>query len=556
MALIKNEYGHGSHFLICGDMNARIADKDDFVPLDISTHIDILPDNYICDNYMPRATQDKGFNANGAALLDFCKRTGFRIVNGRVGADAAVGKCTYVGSRGSSLIDYVITNQDFLKHFSNFYVNDPNIMSDHCLLNFELNFKVLENDISASVRETGRNESQFCNGKYVWVNDKADVFLNELLSESIKQQLNNISDSIIQATTSEEIDFSINTFTNLIESVAKPFYKNIHISQNAQTAKKNFTYNEECEFKKLEFFDMLNLYRADKTDTNRVNMVRAQTEFKAEVRLHKLNQDRAKTKRLVDAKYKNAKEYWKLIKDAANGDKGKAKTISANRFAEYFKAINNPEDAFFQLDEDGIYFQERFLDGEVQVIFSELDVEIKREEILKAIKQLKSGKSGGPDHLLNEFFIHGQHVLLPCLHSLFNKLLRAGHFPKLWAEGHIVPLHKKGDINNVNNYRGITLLSVLGKLFSRLLNNRLIEWAELYQVYIESQAGFRKCMSTVDSIFVLHGLITHMLNGGKRFYCAFIDFSKAFDYIVRDILWYKLVKLGLEGKYLSYKKLV
>ena len=116
-----------------------------------------------------------------------------------MGADAAVGKCTYVGSRGSSLIDYVITNQEFLKHFSNFYVNDPNIMSDHCLLNFELNFKVLETHISASVSENDKNESQFCNGKYVWVNDKTDVFLNELQSESIKQQLNNIFDSITQA---------------------------------------------------------------------------------------------------------------------------------------------------------------------------------------------------------------------------------------------------------------------------------------------------------------------------------------------------------------------
>ena len=54
----------------------------------------------------------------------------------------------------------------------------------------------------------------------------------------------------------------------------------------------------------------------------------------------------------------------------------------------------------------------------------------------------------------------------------FNKLLRAGYFPSSWAEGHVVPLHKKGD---VNNYRGITLLSVLGKLFSRLLNDRQIE---------------------------------------------------------------------------------
>ena len=91
-------------------------------------------------------------------------------------------------------------------------------------------------------------------------------------------------------------------------------------------------------------------------------------------------------------------------------------------------------------------------------------------------------------------------------------------------------------------------MSVLGKLLSRLLNNRLIEWAEIYQVYIEAQAGFRKCMSTADNIFVIHGLITHMLNGGKRFYCAFIDFSKAFDYVVRDILWYKLVKLWIRGQ--------
>ena len=86
------------------------------------------------------------------------------------------------------------------------------------------------------------------------------------------------------------------------------------------------------------------------------------------------------------------------------------------------------------------------------------------------------------------------------------------------------------------------------KLFTGLLNNRLIELAEMYQVYIEAQAGFRKCMSTVDNIFVLHGLFTYMLNGGKCFYCTFIDFTKAFDYVVKDILWYKLIKLGVRGQ--------
>ena len=54
-------------------------------------------------------------------------------------------------------------------------------------------------------------------------------------------------------------------------------------------------------------------------------------------------------------------------------------------------------------------------------------------------------------------------------------------------------------------------------------------------------------MSTVDKIFVLHSLISHMINQGKKLYCGFIDSTKAFDYVVRDNLWYKLVRLGLKG---------
>ncbi len=72
--------------------------------------------------------------------------------------------------------------------------------------------------------------------------------------------------------------------------------------------------------------------------------------------------------------------------------------------------------------------------------------------------------------------------------------------------------------------------------------------AEKYYVYIEAQAGFRKNMSTIDHIFVLHGLISHVINKGSKLYCAFVDFSKAFDYIVRENLWFKLIKIGIRGK--------
>ena len=106
----------------------------------------------------------------------------------------------------------------------------------------------------------------------------------------------------------------------------------------------------------------------------------------------------------------------------------------------------------------------------------------------------------------------------------------------------------------MENYRGITLLSSLGKLFTRLINNRLTDWSEKYYVLIEAQAGFRVNMSTVDDVFVLHSLLTHVLKEGKKLYCAFIDFAKAFDYEVRNNLWYKMIKLGIRGKILNIIK--
>ena len=72
-------------------------------------------------------------------------------------------------------------------------------------------------------------------------------------------------------------------------------------------------------------------------------------------------------------------------------------------------------------------------------------------------------------------------------------------------------LHKKGSLNNENNYRGITVLSTIGKLFSQVLTNRLNSWADKYSVYIEAQACFRSNMGTVDNIGVLHSIISHML---------------------------------------------
>ena len=102
-------------------------------------------------------------------------------------------------------------------------------------------------------------------------------------------------------------------------------------------------------------------------------------------------------------------------------------------------------------------------------MFNELDLSITDAETRRGIKVLKTGKSGGPDKIINEFLIHVASTLLPYLNKLFNLVFNQGYFPVCWSEGYIVPIHKKGSLNNVENYRGITLLSVIGKLFTRVL---------------------------------------------------------------------------------------
>ena len=94
------------------------------------------------------------------------------------------------------------------------------------------------------------------------------------------------------------------------------------------------------------------------------------------------------------------------------------------------------------------------------------------QEFVAAVNKLKANKSPGFDNILNEVIKIGKDVIKGHLVNLFNRILDTGKYPALWSFGFIVPFHKKDDRSKVENYRGITLLSALGKLFTSILNNR------------------------------------------------------------------------------------
>ena len=138
MVHIQNITNNRCVFLICGDFNARCFNFTDFVEDDTAEHIHVLPDDYLVDTPMERVSEDKGYNRYGSQMLDFCKETGLRIINGRVGKDRGIGKCTYVGSAGKSVVDYVIASQCLFSVIDTFEVSDPNILSDHCMVKFSI----------------------------------------------------------------------------------------------------------------------------------------------------------------------------------------------------------------------------------------------------------------------------------------------------------------------------------------------------------------------------------------------------------------------------------
>ena len=133
--------------------------------------------------------------------------------------------------------------------------------------------------------------------------------------------------------------------------------------------------------------------------------------------------------------------------------------------------------------------------------------------------------------------------------KIFNIVLYTGIIPENWTIGIIKPVYKnKGDTMEPENFRGITLMSCLGKLFTSTINFRLTFFANEILLISKNQAGFRKGHSTIDNLFELHSLISLYQSFGNKLYCTFVDFHKAFDTVWRSGLWKKIQNSRIKEK--------
>ena len=149
-----------------------------------------------------------------------------------------------------------------------------------------------------------------------------------------------------------------------------------------------------------------------------------------------------------------------------------------------------------------------------------LDGELCNGEIEKCVCKLKNNKTGGSDGLVGELLKYGGGGMVDLLHQLFKVVWHEETVPKQWREGLIVNLFKKGDKEDPGNYRGITLLSVVGKVFCKVISNRLVQYLDCGGKLHEGQAGFHVGRSCMDNAYVLNEVVQGRL---KEVHCNYQD---------------------------------
>ncbi|BHF60198.1 hypothetical protein SprV_0100316100 [Sparganum proliferum] len=218
------------------------------------------------------------------------------------------------------------------------------------------------------------------------------------------------------------------------------------------------------------------------------------------------------------------------------------KTQILQRWAEHFRGVLNRPSAISDAAIDRLPQVETNADP---------DLPPSLQETIRAVQQLSSGKAPGSDAIPAEVYKHGGPQLMDHLTALFQEMWRQGEVPQDFKDATIVHLYKrKGNRQICDNHRGISLLNIAGKIFARILLNRLNNHLE-QGLLPESQCGFRRHRGTTDMIFAARQLQEKCQEMRTHLYSTFVDLTKAFDTVNREGLWKIMQKFGCPQRFIE-----
>lgn len=534
------KYQEKGDIILLGDLNARTGVLNDFIENDFRD-LNIPDDNYITDTTWPkRNNSDTTVNKQGEAIIKLCIGHRLRILNGRTIGDFA-GNLTGYQSNGASTVDYSIISNSLRKNILAFSVNNLTPYSDHCLISLRLATPVIipQGKITQNKSDKTNNKIKKKMIRYSWSEDSNVTFCNALQSPQIQVMLN----KQLSQNHNASIDEKLKSLNDIIQTAAKislkvrPSHKN-----NTQKKKKirQKWYTNECKFLKQKLKALARTINHTNYNSKKDEYWRLKKQYKKLVKKTHRQHKNETISKINNYMNKNSSELWNELRNLKNqNNQTDSSTISEEDWLNHFKKLlytdNNPEHTHPT--------------STVHRDTSKLDTDITDKEIQNHLNKLKHKKAPGMDGISNEMLKHGRHYLVPIIKQMFNDILTHGQFPKAWNIGLIKPIYKKGDHSLPTNYRGITLTSCLGKLFTSILQTRLLHFLEENKLLNAEQFGFRPNSRTTDNLFILKQLIHKYSLSNEKLYVCFVDYEKAFDTVWHSGLLYKIQNMGITGNF-------
>ena len=414
------------------------------------------------------------------------------------------------------MVDYVIASEKCINDIVLFDVVPLNTFSDHCLLEFSLCVKYeITNVIEDYTKKVSGDATN-----YKWSREYSNAYLLEYECGDIQQKLN---DFMGMSLDNGNVDHILQCFNNIIYTAADrtlpkiPRYrsKTKHLSLRKKRYK---WFDDDCYQLKKKLKSTCEALARDRTNPYlRGLYCKQKKQYKRKVRDKKRSFKKSQIIELEQLQNDKLKNISGNLDENLDQEQ---KSIDPDNWYNYFSNLGNPlvnsehfDQAFYD-DVTNPSNQNKFMNN------AGLDCLITEIEVDKAIKSLKSNKQPGHDGIRAEM-IHARIYLHVCkpLTKLFKFIWDTEKVPVSWSDGLICPIHKKGPKNDPGNFRGVNLLSSVGKLFQIVFRNRLDHWAK--DVLIDNQTGFKSGYSAIDNIFVLNMLLQKFQKSKEEIICLF-----------------------------------